>query len=263
MSTPRYRSAPPSLSGSAISVSKAMTPSSPGLKSDIGFLSWSSWGVRPSHGRAVPSGHAPSADKRRRMPDRFSYSTALSWVATAAPGVSIITVNTTQSEPEEAAPVPWPGSGARIITYDRCAERARSGNPVRGHDGGRSDDAVRLVDGPGRGPRDSGADRDGARHHVRAGPPPGPYRAAQGARPGGLHLLQQPDLAQGPGPGRAAVGVCRLPLVRARPPGDRRGRRAHDVAGQQRAVLLLQGARVAERSVGQQAVAGHRVPRGA
>src|SRR6478672_78495 len=36
MSTPRYLSAPPSLSGSAISVSKAMTPSSPGLKSDIG-----------------------------------------------------------------------------------------------------------------------------------------------------------------------------------------------------------------------------------
>src|SRR5437867_1587301 len=30
MSTPRYRSAPPSLSGSAISVSKATTPSSPG-----------------------------------------------------------------------------------------------------------------------------------------------------------------------------------------------------------------------------------------
>src|SRR5260370_19335556 len=36
MSTPRYRGAPPSLSGSAISVSKAITPSSPGLKSDIG-----------------------------------------------------------------------------------------------------------------------------------------------------------------------------------------------------------------------------------
>src|SRR5580693_1177366 len=36
MSTPRYLSAPPSLSGSAISVSKAITPSSPGLKSDIG-----------------------------------------------------------------------------------------------------------------------------------------------------------------------------------------------------------------------------------
>jgi hypothetical protein len=35
ISTPRYRSAPPSLSGSAISVSKATTPSSPGLKSDI------------------------------------------------------------------------------------------------------------------------------------------------------------------------------------------------------------------------------------
>src|SRR5262245_58734383 len=33
MSTPRYRSAEPSLSGSAISVSKAMTPSSPGRKS--------------------------------------------------------------------------------------------------------------------------------------------------------------------------------------------------------------------------------------
>src|SRR5215203_2294576 len=33
MSTPRYRSAPPSLSGSAISVSKATTPSSPGRKS--------------------------------------------------------------------------------------------------------------------------------------------------------------------------------------------------------------------------------------
>src|SRR5690349_2492267 len=33
MSTPRYRSAPPSLSGSAISVVKATTPSSPGTKS--------------------------------------------------------------------------------------------------------------------------------------------------------------------------------------------------------------------------------------
>src|SRR3954464_2390135 len=32
MSTPRYRSAPPSLSGSAISVSNAMTPSRPGTK---------------------------------------------------------------------------------------------------------------------------------------------------------------------------------------------------------------------------------------
>src|SRR4249920_705100 len=38
MSTPRYRSAPPSLSGSAMVVSKAMTPSSPfgtSIKSDI------------------------------------------------------------------------------------------------------------------------------------------------------------------------------------------------------------------------------------
>jgi hypothetical protein len=35
MSTPRYRSAPPSLSGSAISVSNATIPSSPGTKSDI------------------------------------------------------------------------------------------------------------------------------------------------------------------------------------------------------------------------------------
>src|SRR5215213_163941 len=33
MSMPRYRSEPPSLSGSAISVSKATTPSSPGRKS--------------------------------------------------------------------------------------------------------------------------------------------------------------------------------------------------------------------------------------
>src|SRR5919201_1734870 len=33
MSTPRYRSDPPSRSGSAISVSTATTPSSPGLKS--------------------------------------------------------------------------------------------------------------------------------------------------------------------------------------------------------------------------------------
>ena len=33
MSTPRYRRTPPSLSGSAISVSTATTPSSPGLKS--------------------------------------------------------------------------------------------------------------------------------------------------------------------------------------------------------------------------------------
>src|SRR5205807_7378165 len=36
MSTPRYRSAPPSLSGSAMTVSKATIPSSPGLKSDMG-----------------------------------------------------------------------------------------------------------------------------------------------------------------------------------------------------------------------------------
>ena len=35
MSTPRYRRALPSLSGSAISVSNAMTPSRPGTKSDI------------------------------------------------------------------------------------------------------------------------------------------------------------------------------------------------------------------------------------
>src|SRR3954454_16027584 len=35
MSTPRYRSAPPSRSGSAISVSKAITPSRPGLKSPL------------------------------------------------------------------------------------------------------------------------------------------------------------------------------------------------------------------------------------
>src|SRR5438477_862320 len=35
MSTPRYRSAPPSRSGSAISVSNATTPSSPGLNSDM------------------------------------------------------------------------------------------------------------------------------------------------------------------------------------------------------------------------------------
>src|SRR5580704_8918751 len=35
MSTPRYRSEPPSLSGSAISVSNATMPSSPGTKSDI------------------------------------------------------------------------------------------------------------------------------------------------------------------------------------------------------------------------------------
>src|SRR3954451_5512174 len=38
MSTPRYRSEPPSLSGSAISVSNAMTPSRPGRKSLAGAL---------------------------------------------------------------------------------------------------------------------------------------------------------------------------------------------------------------------------------
>src|SRR6187551_3772389 len=38
MSTPRYRSAPPSRSGSAISVSTATTPSRPGLNSLIPLL---------------------------------------------------------------------------------------------------------------------------------------------------------------------------------------------------------------------------------
>src|SRR5215472_14803263 len=42
MSTPRYLSARPSLSGSAISVSNATTPSRPGVKSDI-WLSCSCW----------------------------------------------------------------------------------------------------------------------------------------------------------------------------------------------------------------------------
>src|SRR5258707_11843705 len=44
MSTPRYLSAPPSLSGSAISVSNATTPSRPGVKSDI----WLSSSCRPT-----------------------------------------------------------------------------------------------------------------------------------------------------------------------------------------------------------------------
>src|SRR6266487_5230664 len=42
MSTPRYRSEPPALSGSAICVSNAMTPSRPGMKSDIGVSSFAS-----------------------------------------------------------------------------------------------------------------------------------------------------------------------------------------------------------------------------
>src|SRR4051812_5294684 len=47
MSTPRYRRTPPSLSGSAISVSTATTPSSPGLKSLTG------WNL-PGPGRHTP-----------------------------------------------------------------------------------------------------------------------------------------------------------------------------------------------------------------
>src|SRR6266567_7470297 len=56
MSTPRYRSEPPSLSGSAISVSKAITPSSPGRKSLVVALT-----ARTVHKRIWPScRYAPS-----------------------------------------------------------------------------------------------------------------------------------------------------------------------------------------------------------
>src|SRR5215470_16561382 len=57
MSTPRYRSAPPSLSGSAISVVKATTPSRPGTKSSgttvMGKFS------HPTPGPMLPAGSTP------------------------------------------------------------------------------------------------------------------------------------------------------------------------------------------------------------
>src|SRR6478752_2581268 len=71
MSTPRYRSAPPSLSGSAISVSKAMTPSRPGLKS-LSLINI----LRPAPDRVVGGAchsapHAGGAD-RRPVPTRHT-----------------------------------------------------------------------------------------------------------------------------------------------------------------------------------------------
>src|SRR6266550_2119409 len=94
MSTPRYLSAPPSLSGSAISVSKAMTPSSPGLKSDIGVSSHLPHGV--SEGTSTSMlGRTQRAAKRRadgrRGPFQRYHSTALTRVAVAETGVRIIT----------------------------------------------------------------------------------------------------------------------------------------------------------------------------
>ena len=44
---------------------------------------------------------------------------------------------------------------------------------------------------------------------------------------------------------------------------NRTSRKGHDVAGQQRAVLLLQAASITDQRVGQQAVTGHRFPCGA
>src|SRR3954451_8059680 len=77
MSTPRYRSAPPSLSGSAISVSKATTPSSPGRKS----FTRRTVSQRPPNGRRVggssnccrspskPRRRFPSGERHRRVYD--------------------------------------------------------------------------------------------------------------------------------------------------------------------------------------------------
>src|SRR6266568_1305195 len=94
MSTPRYRSEPPALSGSAISVSKAMTPSSPGLKSDIGVSSLLPHGVseatsRPVLGRTLQSCNKPRGWAAGRF-QRY-HSTALTRVAVAVAGVRIIT----------------------------------------------------------------------------------------------------------------------------------------------------------------------------
>src|SRR6185437_13401069 len=94
MSTPRYRSEPPALSGSAISVSKAMTPSRPGLKSDIGVSSPGPHGCqRAPHGvcGTVPFPDVKNrADRRRGRFQRY-HSTALTRVAVAVTGVRIIT----------------------------------------------------------------------------------------------------------------------------------------------------------------------------
>src|SRR5688500_6316567 len=76
MSTPRYRSAPPSRSGSAISVSKATMPSSPGLKSFMGLLAVGSSAGRyltgvPATPAYNPPPYGPSSDpdpRRRHRP---------------------------------------------------------------------------------------------------------------------------------------------------------------------------------------------------
>src|SRR4029077_9022363 len=65
ISTPRYRRTPPSLSGSAISVSTATTPSSPGLKSS------GTAGIYPAGrggpaGRVGPRGAPRDSDSGRR-----------------------------------------------------------------------------------------------------------------------------------------------------------------------------------------------------
>src|SRR3984957_20357004 len=121
MSTPRYRSAPPSLSGSAISVSKAITPSSPGLKSDIGVCPLFLVGATGHLASCAGPGLAPHENDKTR----------------SGPGHRRLRV----------APPDW--HGARIGTHERC----RAGDPVRGHDGRRPDDPVRRVAGPGRAVR--------------------------------------------------------------------------------------------------------------
>ncbi len=69
-------------------------------------------------------------------------------------------------------------------------------------------------------------------------------------------------LLQGPGHPGQSPGVCGLPLVRHAASGDRRGQREHDVTCGKRTLFQVQAADVANRSVGQQAVAGHRLARG-
>src|ERR1700744_856633 len=68
---PRERSEPPSLSGSAISDSKAITPSSPGLKSDIGVSS--SW-LSCDEGDRAPGRGTKGPRGSGRATSRFLYS---------------------------------------------------------------------------------------------------------------------------------------------------------------------------------------------
>src|SRR5258705_11505768 len=144
-------------------------------------------------------------------------------------------------------------------SHDAQVRSARAAWLVRGSDSRRADDAVRPVDGRRAGVGYPGADGDGAVHHYRAGPAACPYGAAEGSRPGRIHLLQQSHLTQGQGAGREPGGLPGVPLVRRRAPGDRGGHGPRAVAGRERAVLLLEAQGFPDRGVGQQAVDGDRV----